>query len=128
MPRLSRWSIRIAIGWLVAGWGLGAMLMISRAWNWQVQIWLHGESHVAMMLFGWTLQFVIAVAYWILPTFGGRSNRGRTWPAVLSVVLINVGVFSVIFGSPVAVGLTLWIGSAAFFGLHAWPRVKAFGR
>ena len=132
MSRLSIWSIRIALICLVAGWVVGAVLMINRAWGLATWPWRLIDLHVALVLFGWKLQFVIAVAYWMLPTFGGRSNRGREGAAALSVVAINAGILWTAMSVPLGWTSPLpaaaaWLIAVLAFGWHAWPRIKAFG-
>ena len=130
MPKLSVWTIRIALIHLVAGWLVGAVLMINRAWGLSSALWQWVEVHIALALFGWTFLLVVGVAYRMLPTFG--RDQGRQKAAVSSVVAINTGVLAVIIGvfapgpwSLIAAGL--WAVGALWFGWHAWPRVKAFG-
>lgn len=127
MPKLSRWAIRAALFWLVVGWAIGAWLMMTRAWGWSAQAWFYIDHHIAMVLFGWTLQLVIAVAYWILPTFGGRQNRGREPAAWASVVAVNLGVVAIVAGAAMATAVFSWLVATLCFGWHAWPRVKEFG-
>ncbi len=132
MSKLSIWSIRLALICLIAGWAIGAVLMINRAWGLAGWPWKLVDLHVALVLFGWTLQVVVGVAYWMLPTFGGRSNRGREKAALMSVVAINLGIVWVVAGvffSPAApvVATVFWLVAVLSFGWHAWPRIKAFG-
>lgn len=132
MPRLSIWSIRISLIYLVAGWSVGALLMLSRAWGFAPGLWGLLELHVALVLYGWFLQVVIGVAYWMLPTFGGRENRGRVGAAWTSVIAVNAGVAWVglkavapLSAPPVEV--VCWLVAVVSFGWHAWPRIKKFG-
>ena len=132
MPPLSRWSIKLALVHLVAGWLLGALLMANRAWGWSAGLWRWVELHIALALFGWTFLLVVGVAYWMLPTFGGRTNRGREKAAWTSVVATNVGVAAAVMGVLWGglwgwVAVLCWTMAVVSFGLHAWPRVKAFG-
>lgn len=132
MPPLSRWSIKLALIHLVTGWMLGALLMMNRAWGWSALLWRWVELHIALALFGWTFLLVVGVAYWMLPTFGGRTNRGREKAAWTSVIATNIGVavaiFGVIWGGPWALMATVsWTVAVMAFGWHAWPRAKAFG-
>ncbi len=132
MPPLSRWSIKLALVYLIAGWGLGGALMANRAWGWSSGLWRWLDLHIALTLFGWTFLLVIGVAYWILPTFGGRTHRGReeaAWTSViatnLGVVLSGVGVF--VAGPWALVAMVSWALAVVAFGFHAWPRIKPFG-
>ena len=130
MPTLSIWAIRLALVHLVVGWGLGAVLMVNRAWGWSSALWRWVEVHVALALFGWTFLLVVGVAFWMLPTFGRKQGRKKA--AATSVVAINAGALAVVVGMVVAgpwavVAAGLWAVGAVSFGWHAWPRVKAFG-
>ena len=48
--------------------------------------------HVSTMVFGWMLQFVLGVAYWMLPKFRQEPRRGRVLPAKVSLFALNTGV------------------------------------
>jgi hypothetical protein len=132
MPLLSRWAIRIALLYLVAGWTTGGLMLLQKAWGTIPMAFSLLQIHGGLLLFGWILQLAIAVAYWILPTFGGRTRRGREWAAVTSVILLNAGVLSLVATTPTGAvppraATTLFCLSVAAFAWHAWPRVKAFG-
>ena len=133
MPTLSRWAIKLALIYLVAGWGLGGALMANRAWGWSAGLWRWLEVHIALAIFGWTFLLVVGVAYWMLPTFGGRTNRGHENAAWVSVVATNLGVIAtgleVMVDGPWALAAVVcWAVAVIAFGAHAWPRIKAFGR
>ncbi len=133
MPKLSTWGIRLSLIYLVTGFALGALLMINKAWPFSTGLWTLVPIHGALLLFGWTLQLVIAVAYWILPTFGSRDNRGREWAAWTSVVALNLGVlWSLLWlfwpGFGVVVPAISWLVATISFAWHIWPRIKGFGR
>ena len=131
MPRLSVWSIRLSLIYLVCGWVIGALLMINRGVGFSAGLWQLVDLHVALVLFGWTFQLVVGVAYRMLPKFG--TDRGRPLAAWASVVAINFGVLWVVLGlfvgwaSPVVAAIS-WLVATVCFGWHAWPRIKAFGR
>lgn len=130
MPKLSVWTIRLALIHLVVGWLIGAVLMLNRAWGWSAAAWRWVDVHVALALFGWTFLLVIGVAYWMLPTFGRK--QGRESAATVSVVAINLGVVAVVIGMFAGgpwslVAAVSWGLGAVSFGWHAWPRIKAFG-
>lgn len=133
MATLTRWSVKLGLVYLVVGWSLGALLMGNRAWGWSAGLWQWLDVHIALALFGWTFLLVVGVAYWMLPTFGGRTNRGREKAAWTSVVATNVGVWAVVVGvflaGPWALAAAVsWTVAVVAFGWHAWPRVKAFGQ
>lgn len=91
--------------------------------------WL--TAHLHTMLFGWTVQLVIGVGYWILPKFRGGTSRGNDRLAIAAIVLVNVGTlvgagFS-LYGLPATVAFGMQGVAATCFALHLWPRVKPFG-
>jgi hypothetical protein len=81
------------------------------------------------------VQLALGVAFWILPRFRTGPERGRERLAWLSYGLLNLGVIAAAFAP--MLGLTPVVRvlghatqglAAAAFAMHAWPRVKAFGR
>lgn len=123
------WSVRLqrtALLHLVAGFGVGALLLASRGLGVAVpwSLWL--PVHVEFLLIGWMLQFTMGVAYWMLPKHADGPERGRDGPIQAAWLLLNTGVWLVILGQGAA-GRLLELGAVAAFALNAWPRVKPFG-
>jgi cbb3-type cytochrome oxidase subunit 1 len=88
--------------------------------------------HIEFLLFGWTVQLVLGVAFWIFPRF--LSARGDVRPAWLAFGLINLGVWlagvGLALGAPsniIFIGRLAEAGAVAAFALHIWPRVKPPG-
>ena len=134
MPTLSLWTIRLACLHLIAGLSVGAIILANKG----VLVWAAASGWIALhqhtLLFGWTVQLIFGVAYWILPTFRGGTNRGNDAFALAAVVLVNLGAVVGSFAPQLGGGAaattaayTLELASAACFAAHAWPRVKAFG-
>ena len=135
MPGLSRLLIRASLLHLLAGITIGALLLIEKAVGLSPGLWRLTSAHNHILLFGWMVQLVIGVAYWILPRFPEPRVRGKVWPVWAVFVLIN--------GGPLLVGLAPLSGAAALFSvagraaeagaaaafaLHAWPRVYGLSR
>jgi hypothetical protein len=131
MPKISIWALRLACFHLAVGLSAGALLLAHKGVAFLPDSGRWFSVHFHTMLFGWTIQLVIGVAYWILPTFGGRSNRGNDALAVAAIVLVNagtlVGCFAALFGTTATVAFSMQAAAALSFALHLWPRVKAFG-
>lgn len=129
MPRLSVWLIRTALGHLLVGFTLGALLLANKGVPLHPMVWRLLPIHIELLLLGWTLQLALGVAFWILPRFG--NERPRAWLAWVAYLLLNLGIGLVaanIFLVTVP-ALTFWgrlleVGAALAFALHAWPRVK----
>lgn len=132
MPRLSCWLIRLALVDLVLGFAAGALMLTWKAVTlplWAPRLW---PAHVELLLFGWTLQLAMGVAFWIFPRFQGA--RGDERPAWAAFWLLNAGVWTVALAGTLGADLG-WIvvGRAAeaaavlAMALHLWPRVKPAG-
>ena len=135
MPRLSVWLVRSALCYLAIGIFAGAVLLMSRGVFLGAWVGRLLPIHIEFLLIGWTLQLALGVAFWILPRFRAGSERGRERLVWVSYVLLNTGVLAVAigqaFGLPPVIpllGHTAEALAAAVFALHAWSRVKAFGR
>ncbi len=97
-------------------------------------LWSLLPAHIEFVLFGWTLQLVMGMGFWILPRFSNpplRGNEGLAWGAFF---LLNAGIGTVVLASFWLGGiwLTLALRAAVAAGVilfsgHAWPRVKGFG-
>lgn len=128
MTRLSVWSIRLSLVHFALGIALGATMLVAKAGYMDVTMLKHRATHVHLMLFGWLIQLVIGVGYWILPKFSTGSKRGRTELAVASIVALNSGVVVGTF-EPWSTwcGVAGWgleFAAAALFAAHIWPRVR----
>ena len=132
MPRLSCWFIRAALLYLALGITFGSLILFHKGIPFYPFIWRFLPLHVEFLLFGWTVQLVMGVAFWIFPRFW--RSRGDERPAWLAFSLINLGVW--LAGAGPLVGAPAWIiligrlaeaGAAAAFAWHVWPRVKPPG-
>ena len=90
--------------------------------------------HVEVVLFGWTLQLGMGIAFWILPRFSQEPRYGHQTFGWAAFILINVGVLGAGLGNGsmrhrdhvLASRAAVWL-AAICFALHAWPRVKPTG-
>ena len=132
MPLLSRWAIKLALLHFVAGILLGAAMLVAKAGFVDYGLLSHRLIHIHLLLFGWLLQLVYGVGHWILPKFSSGDRYGSTRLAVAAVVALNAGVgFACLQTSGHLLGAVGWgfeFASALLFAVHAWPRVKSFGR
>jgi heme/copper-type cytochrome/quinol oxidase subunit 1 len=97
MPALSRWCVRCALCYLVAGMGIGSWLLIEQAnghdpgTTWPV-------LHAHLLLVGFLLLLVMGVAYWMFPRVqGARPGRGGGWVAF---ALVNAGLILRVVAQP----------------------------
>jgi hypothetical protein len=124
VPRVSAWAVRAALLWLGVGALLGGIILARGPLGLVgVAAWI--PAHGEMMLVGWMMQLAFGVAHWILPRTGPKG-RGAEWPVALAIVLLNLGVLAVAFGS-VLPGRLLVLGGVISFALQAAPRIRAAG-
>lgn len=135
MPRFSIWTIRAALLYLATGFTLGALLLWNKGITISPQIWRLLSTHIEFLIFGWTLQLVMGVAFWILPRFRRPPKRGNEQVAWLAAGLLNLGIWLVVAGSYLAsipwlpaLGRSSEFLAAFTFALYAWPRVKPAGK
>ena len=137
MPRLSCWFIRAALVYLVLGFTLGGLLLVAKGVSLHPALWRLLMAHIDFLLFGWTVQLVMGVAFWILPRYReGASPRGNEGAGWLAFVLLNGGVWLAGVGPLLVGGLATVVsvlgrlaeaGAGVAFGVHAWSRVQPFG-
>jgi cbb3-type cytochrome oxidase subunit 1 len=137
VPRLSVWLVRASLAYFGVGITLGAVLLAGRELAdgpWVAQL---RPLHAELLLYGWTLQLIMGVAYWILPRFPTGAERGHPLLPWAACGLLNLGVLVAALGTmpaaaPRAAAILLGRGletlAVAAFIAHALPRIKGFGR
>lgn len=132
MPRLSRWFIRSALLHLALGFTLGGLILFHKGVPLHPLVWRLLPAHIEFLLFGWTVQLIMGVGFWIFPRF--RRSRGNEWPAWLAFGLLNAGIWLAGLGPALAapafilfLGRSAEAGAVVAFAVHAWPRLKPPG-
>lgn len=66
MDRFSIIAVKTSLIWMLAGFVLGGLMLVDHLvpGNWRA--WLQ-PTHGHMLFVGWFVQFVIGIAYWLLP-------------------------------------------------------------
>lgn len=140
MPDISRYMIRAALFWLLVGALSGTLILTEKALSLWPPLWLVLPVHIGTMIFGWMLQFVLAVAYWMLPKYRQEPLRGPEFPAMISCCLFNTGMAAAAAGHlmPLAgsgnapAALLIFSGylmislSAAGFAMLLYPRILSY--
>jgi hypothetical protein len=133
MPKLSVWMVRASLLYMAAGFLFGSLLLHHKGvpiydWTWKLR-----DPHIELMIFGWVMEFVMGIAYWILPRIPGEHRFGATRPAWYSFVLLNAGI---LLSAAAAwdehsvgafAGRTLTLAGLALFATVIYPRVKPLG-
>ena len=120
MPRVTVWFVRAALGYLVLGFTLGALLLWHKgmplgglAWSWR-------PAHIEFLLIGWTAQLALGVALWIFPRrrLGSQpyGSLGFAWTGFGS---LNAGVW--------LVALSPWCGEEIGALLEVTGRLAEIG-
>ena len=92
IPKPSGLIIRTSLVYLITGFTIGGLILWSKVDSSFVWAWSLFSAHIDFLLFGWTFQFVMGVAYWILPRYPKEPIRGPLWPIWLSFILLNSGL------------------------------------
>ena len=133
MPKLSVWLVRASLIHMGVGFLFGALILHHKAvpiaiWSWRLL-----NPHIELMIFGWTIQFVMGIAFWILPRFSGDQRYGKVYLGWWSFRLLNLGILLTAVATWLAsdwvslVGRLSTLGAVFLFVLLIWPRVKPLG-
>ncbi len=140
MPDVSRYMIRAALLWLLVGALSGVLILAEKSFALWPSLWLTLPLHIGSMIFGWMLQFVLAVAYWMLPKYRQEPLRGPVLPALAACWMFNTGMAAAAVGHlfPIAgpaypqAGVLVFSGylmaslSAAAFAILIFPRILSY--
>lgn len=140
MPRLARWSIRLAMLYLFLGFALWLLYTADQTWalagNWAAlrPVGIH------FITVGWLTQLIFAVIYWMFPIISRERPYGEAWIAWLGFAALNVGlllraIFEIGLSQGMAAdagwglvgsGLLQWAGVSAWI-ISSWQRVRERG-
>lgn len=133
--------VRAALAWLLVGFVIGALMLVDRQVPGTWRQWLQ-PTHGHMLFVGWFVQFMIGIAYWLLP----RKRRPelplgyRETPALAGAAMLNIGMLLRVIGEPMertgnagAASITilafsgiLHVAAVIVFIAQMWPRI--YGR
>lgn len=133
MPKLSVWLVRASLIHMGIGFLFGSLILHHKGvpiygWTWKLL-----NPHIELMIFGWTMQFVMGIAFWILPRFSGEARYGRVRLGWWSFALLNTGIIATSLGGWFVLdalsfaGRLLILGAVALFAVLMWPRIKPLG-
>lgn len=143
MDRFSIVAVKASFMWMLAGITFGALMMVDHfvPGNWR--LWML-PTHGHMLFVGWFVQFVIGIAFWLLP-------RKRLPPlplgygehkAFFALGCLNIGLLMRVVAEPVwrsghenlfintlfAFSAVLQVLAVSIFISQMWPRVYGKGR
>ncbi|NJN19122.1 MAG: hypothetical protein HC822_24140 [Oscillochloris sp.] len=139
MPLVSRVMIRTALLHLALGVTIGGLLLAEKGISFFPYLWLLRPGHIQILLIGWTVQFALGVAIWIMPRFdaaGGRGNLAWIW---LCYGALNGGVLLATLHTPLAdvfnpnaliwmlpLGGVCYLIAVVAAVIHLWRRILPF--
>lgn len=133
MPVPSRWMIRLSFVYLTVAMGLGALMLIHKAFTVHPLVWVLLPVHIEVAIFGWVIQFTLGTAYWMLPRFLEGPPRGSDKLAGAMVTSLNLGIVLVIIDSASTMlfpfrllGRTLELVAVILFLILHWNRIVTY--
>jgi hypothetical protein len=130
MPKLSVWLVRASLVYMGIGFLFGSLILHHKGipiypWTWKLL-----NPHIEVMIYGWTMQFAMGIAFWILPRFMGQGRYGKTYLGWWSFGLLNTGLALAVFEGWYTIGVLTTVGRVFIlagviaFVVMMWPRVK----
>ncbi|MDZ7716819.1 MAG: hypothetical protein U5J95_11460 [Balneolaceae bacterium] len=125
--------IRCSFVYLLLGIGLGAVLLVHKAYPLHPAVWQLLPIHIEITIFGWIIQLTLGTAYWMLPRFLEAPKRGSQWLGVFMVIILNVGILLTILDDMMHVELQVQLlgrclellAVIIFIRLH-WSRIVTY--
>lgn len=137
MPPLTRWFVRTALIYFVAGTLLGVVLSLRGVLRLPAFLAGLDPGYVHLLTVGWITQLIAGVAHWLFPLRPGPAPRGNESLGWSVYGCLNAGLLLRLVGEPlaaarptvaaatliaVAAALQWWAGVG--LALHLWPRVR----
>lgn len=133
MPNQSIWMLRFSLAWLLLSILLGGLLLIHKAVPIHPALWVLLPLHFEAAIWGWMVQFVMGVAWWMFPRYLSGSKRGPDSGAWSVFALFNTGLAMLLAshltgfsGILPAVGRAVMGTAIIIFILLMWKRVVTY--
>ncbi len=137
MPRLTRWTVRAALVYLVAGLAAGLLYWANTQWAIWPPLAALNPIYIHLLVVGWLTQLVFGVMYWMFPIIAKDNMRGDPRLAWAVFVLLNTGlILRAIFepwhtltpdslsGAGLVVSAVFQVIAGYLFVIVCWPRVR----
>ena len=134
MPCLTFYFIRSSLINLFVGFSIGMLLLWQKGAFLPPEVWRLLPLHLELLTFGWIIQLVMGVAFWILPRFSKAPVRGNETIVWVSFITLNIGIL--LYGLQsflperevcALIGRLLEFFSILCYGRSIWKRIKPFG-
>ena len=138
MDRFSIIAVKTSLIWMLTGFVIGGLMLVDHLVPGDWRLWLM-PTHGHMLFVGWFVQFVIGIAFWLLPRkrlpelpLGYGEHK-----AFIALALLNFGLAFRVIAEPflrsgydnLAVNFLLSLSSLsqvaaiAIFVTQMWPRI-----
>lgn len=137
MPRLTRWTIKTALLYLVLGLLAGALYWANAQWPFWDPLAALSPTYLHMLVVGWLTQLVFGVMYWMFPIISKGNMRGDSRLAWGVFVLLNAGLILRVICEPwraidptdlnglgLVLSAVLQTLAGYLFIVVCWPRVR----
>lgn len=138
MPTLTRWAIRLAMGWLRTGFIAGALYWMNAQWDFAPILIALNPTYLHMLVVGWLTQLIFGVIYWMFPVISKTNMRGDPRRAWVVLISLNSGLLMRVLCEPwrtvstnelngigLVVSALLQVSAGYLLILTCWPRVRA---
>jgi hypothetical protein len=92
MPLFTRWAIRAAMFYLLAGVIAGALYWMNAAWGLWRPLTAVNPVYIHLLVVGWLTQLIFGVIYWMFPIISKDNMRGNTRLAWAALIVLNLGL------------------------------------
>ena len=138
MDRFTIIAVKTSFIWMLAGFVLGGLMMVDHMVPGDWRAWLQ-PTHGHMLFVGWFVQFVIGIAFWLLPRkrVPGLPLGYGEQKAFVALTMLNLGLLLRVVAEPffrsreegawvdwLLAGSSLFqVLAIAIFIFQMWPRV-----
>jgi hypothetical protein len=122
--------IRLSLIYLGIGMTFGGIMLWNKGMLIDVRVWQLLPLHIELLMFGWVMQLVMGVAFWILPRFSTPPRYGRANMAWVAFILFNIGLWAVLIQHQwlILIGRVVMFLAVALFALYLFPRIKPYAQ
>lgn len=135
MPTPSRWMIKASMLYMLTGFIIGALILISKVYPEYSSVWSLLSVHIEVSIFGWIIQLTMGTAYWILPRYLVSKSRGNPKLALVMVGILNLGILinvasylNMLSSSATILGRLVEVAAVILFICLHWNRAVSYNK
>jgi hypothetical protein len=137
MPLLTRWAIRAAMLYLLAGLIAGALYWLNNAASFWKPLTALNPVYIHLLVVGWLTQLIYGVIYWMFPIISQTNMRGDSMQAWAAFATLNIGLLLRAVAEPwrvldpnsinqagIILSAIFQVAAGYLIVLVCWPRVR----